>query len=97
MAQIILHLADNLAERLAPFRDRLPELLERGLRDLLGSPIEDDQVTINAPAQRLEALKNLHQLRSNIQAQRGIYSGNLVAEARLVRENDLNQTLDSAS
>ncbi|WP_017298654.1 hypothetical protein [Nodosilinea nodulosa] len=35
MAHITLQLSDNLAERLAPFRDRLPELLERGLRDLL--------------------------------------------------------------
>lgn len=97
MAQIILHLLDDLAERLAPFRDRLPELLERGLRDLLNTPAEDAQVTTNATARRLEALESLHQLRSNIQAQRGIYSGDLVAEARLVRENDLNQNLDSAS
>jgi hypothetical protein len=35
MVQITLQLSNDLAERLAPFQDRLPELLERGLTDLL--------------------------------------------------------------
>lgn len=65
MAQVILHLLDDLAEHLAPFRDRLPEPLERGLRDLLSTPAEDDQVTTNAPARGLAALDSLHHLRSN--------------------------------
>lgn len=38
MAQIIFHLSDDLVERLAPFHDRLPELLERGLQDVLDEP-----------------------------------------------------------
>lgn len=35
MVQITLQLSNDLAKRLAPFQDRLPELLERGLTDLL--------------------------------------------------------------
>ncbi|MFE4107809.1 hypothetical protein [Almyronema epifaneia] len=40
MAQITLQLPDDLAERLAPFRDRLPELLERGLQGLRTEPTQ---------------------------------------------------------
>jgi hypothetical protein len=48
MAHITLQLSDNLAERLAPFRDRLPELLERGLRDLLNDSSTDNGLDAEA-------------------------------------------------
>jgi len=48
MAHITLQLSDNLAERLAPFRDRLPELLERGLRDLLNDSSTDNGLDVEA-------------------------------------------------
>ena len=35
MVQITLYLPDDRIERLTPFQDRLPELLERGLQDVL--------------------------------------------------------------
>lgn len=38
MAQITLQLPDELVERLAPFKDRLPELIERGLANVLREP-----------------------------------------------------------
>lgn len=34
MTEITLQLPDDLVERLAPFRDRISEVLERGLRDI---------------------------------------------------------------
>ncbi|MFZ4677089.1 MAG: hypothetical protein ACOYM4_15600 [Nodosilinea sp.] len=48
MAHITLQLSDNLAERLAPFRDRLPELLERGLQDLLNDSSTDNGLDAEA-------------------------------------------------
>ncbi|MGJ3246847.1 MAG: hypothetical protein ACFE0I_12325 [Elainellaceae cyanobacterium] len=44
MAEITLQLSDDLAERLAPFRDRLPELLERGLLSVIGEHTEGDRI-----------------------------------------------------
>lgn len=41
MAQITLQLPDELVDRLAPFQDRLPELLERGLRDVLSESTDE--------------------------------------------------------
>ena len=41
MVQITLQLSNDLAERLAPFQDRLPELLERGLTELLSDESGD--------------------------------------------------------
>ncbi|MEO1254593.1 MAG: hypothetical protein AAFY41_06870, partial [Bacteroidota bacterium] len=78
MTQITLQLSDDLAERLAPFQDRLLELLERGLRDMLNAPAAHR----DKPQQRLKALANLQQLRSCIREKDGIYQGDLVNEAR---------------
>ena len=36
MAQITIQVSDELVEQLQPFRDRLPEVLERGLGELSG-------------------------------------------------------------
>ena len=100
MAQIILHLSDDLAERLAPFQDRLPELLERGLQDVLDKPAPDNparEAELSPSPQHLELFRLLRQLRANIQAKHGTYQGDLLAEARSDREISLSQFLDSAS
>lgn len=100
MAQIILHLSDDLAERLAPFQDRLPELLERGLQDLLDEPAQDNtdqEAELTQPQQHAELFRILRQIRADVQAKHGIYQGDLLAEARSDRENSLSQFLDSAS
>jgi hypothetical protein len=77
-AQIILHLSDDLAKRLAPFQDRLPELLERGLQDVLKETAPDapDQETqLSPPPQYIELFSLLRQLCANIQAKHGTYQG----------------------
>jgi hypothetical protein len=100
MAQIILHLSDDLAKRLAPFQDRLPELLERGLQEVLDDPAQnhpDQEAELDPSPQHVEPLSILRQIRADGQAKYGIYQGNLLAEARLDRENSLSQFLDFAS
>lgn len=46
--QIIVEIPDSLGERLQPFRDRLAEVLERGLRELLndqsGEFVDDQEI-----------------------------------------------------
>jgi hypothetical protein len=44
MAQIILDLPDELAERLEPYQDRLAEWLERGLQDVLTEPRDTNEL-----------------------------------------------------
>lgn len=39
MAQITIQVSDQLMDQLQPFRDRLPELLERGLHELRGDSV----------------------------------------------------------
>lgn len=100
MAQIILHLSDDLAERLVPFQDRLPELLERGLQDILGEPAQENpalEAELSPSQQHAKLFRALRQIRADIQAEHGIYQNDLVAEARSERENSLSQFLDSAS
>lgn len=100
MAQIILHLSDDLAERLAPFQHRLPELLERGLQGILEEPAPDNpapESELSPSPQHIELFRLLRQLRTNIQAKHGTYQGDLLAEARSDRESCLSQSLDSAS
>lgn len=92
MTEIILQLPDDLARKLAPFRDRLPELLERGLRNLLAD-LDDETLA----QERLSALATLSTIRQQIQDQKGHYTGDLLAETRLDREVYLAQNLDSAS
>ncbi|MGB3496456.1 MAG: hypothetical protein WBA57_27260 [Elainellaceae cyanobacterium] len=99
MAHITLQLSDDLAERLAPFHDQLPELLERGLRSIIHEQTQDDRLpgSVVNEQQRLSTLATLHQLRSDIRATHGIYAGDLVAESRLERESCFEQHLESAS
>ena len=101
MAQIILYLSDDLAKRLAPFQDRLPELLERGLQNLLDEPAQDKLLAqegeLNPSQDYLEVFRTLSQIRADIQAKHGTYQGDLLAEARSDRENSFTQFLDSAS
>jgi hypothetical protein len=76
MAQITLFLPDDLVERLAPFQDRLPELLERGLRDALretsrsGSIRQEATEELDASLSRSsDALKDLsHQALARIRS-----------------------------
>jgi len=85
MAQIILHLSDDLAERLAPFQDRLPELLERGLQDVLDEPAQDNpdqEAEPDQSQQHAELFRILRQIRADVQAKHGTYQGDLLAEAR---------------
>jgi hypothetical protein len=85
MAQIILHLSDDLAARLHPFQNRLPELLERGLQDVLDEPAQDnpDQKTeLDKSQHHAELFKILRQIRADVQAKHGTYQGDLLAEAR---------------
>jgi hypothetical protein len=81
MAQIILHLSDDLAERLAPFQDRLPELLERGLQDVLNQPTQDNpdqEAELDQSQQHAELFRILRQIRADVQAKHGTYQGNLL-------------------
>lgn len=100
MAQIILHLSDDLAKRLAPFQDRLPELLERGLQEVLDDPAQnppDQEAELDPSPQHAEPFRIFRQIRTDGQAKYGTYQGDLLAEARSDRENSLSQLLDSAS
>jgi hypothetical protein len=76
MAQITLFLPDDLVERLAPFQDRLPKLLERGLQDALretsrrGSIRQEATEELDASLSRSsDALKDLsHQALARIRS-----------------------------
>jgi hypothetical protein len=76
MAQITLYLPDDLVERLAPFQDRLPELLERGLQDALrettlsGSISPESKEELNASiSNHSDSLKDLsHQALARIRS-----------------------------
>jgi hypothetical protein len=84
MVQIILHLSNDLAERLAPFQDRLPELLERGLQDLLDEPAQDNpdqEAELDQSQQHAELFRILRQIRADVQAKHGTCQGELLAEA----------------
>ncbi|PSN12590.1 hypothetical protein C7293_19530 [filamentous cyanobacterium CCT1] len=85
MAQILLHLSDYLAERLAPFQEKLPELLERGLQDVLDQPTQDNpeqEAELDQSQQHAELFRIPRQIRTDIQAKHGTYQGDLLTEAR---------------
>jgi hypothetical protein len=84
MAQIILHLSDDLAERLVPFQDRLPELIELGLQDVLDKPAQDNpdqEAELTQSQHHTELFRILRQICAEVQAKHGTYQGDLLDEA----------------
>jgi hypothetical protein len=67
-------------ERLALFQDRLPELLERGLQDVLDQPDQDNpdqEAELDQSQQHTELFRILRQIRADVQAKHGTYQGDL--------------------
>lgn len=67
------------------FSDTARRALEEGLRVMEG---DSDSIW----DQRIEAVKFLNGLRKKIQEEKGIYQGDLVNEARMDRENQIEKT-----
>lgn len=67
------------------FSDTARRALEEGLRVMEGD-------TDSVWEKRLEALEYLNGLRKQIQDERGVYQGDLVKDARLDRDTQIEQT-----
>lgn len=87
MAQITIQVSDELIEQLEPFRDRLPELLERGLQDVLGDAV---------PTKTVPTLESLRDRRDELLAifdKHGAYDVQVfgsVARGEATAESDID-------